>query len=65
MAERAEQAAAARVEHERERAMVDDVMRAIDEEDRLQGAPIPGHAHPCFGKETCRALPIASLSSTV
>ena len=37
MQERVEQQEAARAEHELERAMVDEVMRAIDEEDRLQG----------------------------
>ena len=35
--ERAAQQEEARAEHERERAMVDAVMAAIDEEDRLQG----------------------------
>lgn len=37
MQERHEQQAAARLEFERERAMVDAVMQAIEEEDRLQG----------------------------
>jgi hypothetical protein len=37
MQERVEQQEAARAEFEREREMVDEVMRAIDEEDRLQG----------------------------
>lgn len=37
MQERHEQQAAARIEFERERAMVDAVMQAIEEEDRLQG----------------------------
>ena len=36
MQERVEQQAEARAEHARERAMVDAVMAAIDEEDRLQ-----------------------------
>ena len=37
MQERHDQQAAARLEFERERAMVDSVMQAIEEEDRLQG----------------------------